>query len=287
MPNNYTVSDIEGLFPDYDISEHIGEGGFKDVFRATLEGEDVVIKLFPVEGRQMRRRASRETRAMEEVDSPIFVDLIEHFVDEIDGVPTYVIVEEYIPGETLKEKIASGDIGVSLAIDVAESLLECLIEFQDHDLVHRDIKPSNIIVTPSGEIMLLDVGIVRFQEEESLTPDHAERGPSTPPYAAPEVLENDKDAQDVRTDLFSLGIVFYESVTGNHPFNIEGHTRPEAIQRSLRMEDLADHIDDTDLKEPVDLFYRSLTAHEQHERYRKPEHAQDELEVIMEVTALV
>jgi serine/threonine-protein kinase len=287
MPNNYAVSDIENVFPEYEISGHVGSGGFKDVFRATLDGDDVVIKLFPVEGRQMRRRASREARAMKEVDSPIFVNLIEHFVDEIDGVPTYVIVEDYIPGETLQERISSGDVGIGLAVEIADALLECLKEFQDHDLVHRDIKPSNIIVTPSEEIMLLDVGIVRFQEEESLTPDHAERGPSTPPYAAPEVLENDKDAQDVRTDLFSLGIVFYETITGNHPFDVEGQTKPEAIQSGSRMEDLDDHIADPDLEEVVDLFYRSLTAHEQHERYRKPEYAQDELEVIKEVMALV
>lgn len=87
MPNNYTMGDIEDIFSDYDISEHIGSGGFKDVFSATLEGDDVVIKVFPVEGRQMRRRASREARAMKEVNSPIFVDLIEHFVDEINGGP--------------------------------------------------------------------------------------------------------------------------------------------------------------------------------------------------------
>lgn len=203
------------------------------------------------------------------------------------GVPTYVIVEEYIPGETLEEKISSGDLGIRLAVEVADAILECLKEFQNHDLVHRDIKPSNIIVTPSEEIMLLDVGIVRFQEEESLTPDHADRGPSTPSYAAPEVLENNKDAQDVRTDFFSLGIVFYETITGTHPFSVKGQTKPRAIQLGLRSEDITDQVDDKDMKEAIDLFYRSLIAHEQHERYRKPEYAQDELEVIKEVMALV
>lgn len=283
MSKSYTVDEIEDVFPKFDISGHIDSGGFKDVFKATLEGEDVVIKLFPVEGRQMRRRAQREVRAMEAVESPVFVDLIEHFVDEIDDVPTYVIIEDHIPGETLREKISAGSTDLGMAIDVADAILHCLKEFEDHELVHRDIKPSNIMVVPNGDIILLDVGIVRFQSEESLTPDHADRGPSTPPYAAPEVLENDKDAQDVRTDMFSLGIVFYETAVGDHPFDIDGKSKPEAIQAGARKEELASSIDDGDLADAVSMFYRGLTEHEQYERYRKSEFAIEELELVNEV----
>jgi serine/threonine-protein kinase len=283
MSKSYTVKEIKDIFPEFDISGHIGSGGFKDVFKATLDGEDVVIKLFPVEGRQMRRRAQREVRAMEAVESPVFVDLIEHFVDEIDDIPTYVIVEEYIPGETLREKISNENTDLNMAIEIADAILHCLKEFEEHELVHRDIKPSNIMVTPDGDIVLLDVGIVRFQSEESLTPDHADRGPSTPPYAAPEVLENNKDAQDVRTDMFSLGIVFYETAVGKHPFNIEGKSKPKAIQAGARKEELVPSIDDDELGDAVSMFYKGLTEHEQYDRYRKCEFAIEELGLINEV----
>ncbi len=283
MPNNYTVEDIKDVFPEYDISGHIGSGGFKDVFRATLNRNEVVIKLFPVEGRHMRRRARRETRAMEAVDSPVFVDLVEHFVDEINNVPTYVIVEEYIPGETLKQKISNGQTNLNTGIEVADGILRCLKEFEKHDLVHRDIKPTNIIITPSDEIVLLDVGIVRFQDEESLTPDHADRGPATPAYAAPEVLENDKDAQDVRTDMFSLGIVFYETATRDHPFDIEDKTKPEAIQAGERKETIFESIDNEEITTAADMFFKTMTKQEQHGRYRKPKFALEELMILKEL----
>lgn len=280
MPKRFSLDDIQDLYPSYNIQEYVDSGGFKDVFRAEQDGEQVVVKLFPVESRQMLRRAEREARAMEEVDSPVLVNLIEHFVDEVDGKTTYVIVENYVPGDTLRDKITQEEHGLELGLDVVKPLLSALGEFRTHSLVHRDIKPSNIIVTSSGEIVLLDVGIVRFQEEESLTPDHADRGPSTPPYAAPEVLKNDKDAQDVRTDIFSSGIVFYETVTGRHPFDIRGMSKPEAIQKAARKEDLSNFVDG-ELGQMLNELYLKMTEHEQHERYRKPAFALEELEFIL------
>lgn len=280
MPNNYELENIQSLYPSYDIQEYIDSGGFKDVFLAKDGSKDIVFKLFPVESRQMRRRAEREARAMEEVESPILVNLIEHFDDEINRRDTYVIVEDYIPGDTLADRIDNSGGDLELGLSVTKSLLEALIDFRDHSLVHRDIKPSNIIITPDGQVTLLDIGIVRFQEEESLTPDHVDRGPSTPPYAAPEVLENNKSAQDVRTDIFSTGIVFYETVAGKHPFDITGMSKPEAIQNAARKEDLGDYINHTELGNQLNEIYLEMTEKQQHERYRKPEFALEELKFV-------
>ena len=278
MPNEFDLEEVRELYPEYNISEYIDSGGSKDVFKGRLDGEDIVIKLLPVESRHRLRRAEREARAMEIIDSDIFVELIEHFIDELpeEDETVFVIVEEYVPGRTLDELVEDGDIGTDLGVTVLSALLDVLTEFDEENIVHRDIKPSNIMISDSGDVTLLDVGIARFTKKTSLTETGADYAPGTRGYRAPEQIENRKQEQDIRTDLFAAGIVFFESITGIHPFDQGQDDYSEAILNGNRR-DLLDFIDDRGLSQ----IFKKLTETELHQRYRKPEHASEELELIV------
>lgn len=267
----FNQGDVETAFPNNEILEKRGKGGFKDVFLAkTVDGDDRVIKIMPLERRQWEARARRESDAMEKISSPVFVNLHDYYKTTIDGTEAYVIIEEFVPGKTLEEVIEEGNYGLDLGINVLRSILDVLEETPDYDIVHRDIKPSNIMVTPEEDIRLLDVGIVRFNERESLTPDHASRSPHTPKYGAPEQLNNLKDDQDVRTDLFAAGIVFFETVTGEHPFVVSDKSSSQAILDGTR-HTLFDKVDNPEEDEKLfgdlQFIFHTLTQPDLYRRY--------------------
>jgi len=154
---------------------------------------------------------------MQKIDSPHFVNLIDYDELLVGGEQTFLLVEELIDGPTLRKVIDRGDTSAELGLQVANVIVDLLIQFDKMDIVHRDIKPQNIMLDDNGEIVLLDVGIVRFEERESVTPDHLDRL-GTPNYGAPEQLDYDKELQSPRIDIFSTGIVMFESIVGAHPY---------------------------------------------------------------------
>lgn len=271
MPNYFDLSDVRSDLPEYSIEKHMDSGGFKDVFLAETNDETVVVKLLPTERSSRKRRARREAEAMVKIDSPNFVELQDYFEVEIGGKSSFLLEEEYIDGPTLRKIIDEGQYGLDLGFKVTETLLDLLVQFSDLNIIHRDIKPSNIMFDGNNEVILLDIGIVRFEERESLTPDHANRV-GTPNYGAPEQLDYNKELQSIRTDIFSTGIVMYETITGNHPFSNEGKPISEAILKGNKS-DLMEHIDGDFLSQSLDEIFDIMTASKPHNRYRKPEFA--------------
>lgn len=278
MLDSVTVDKIEGVCPEYNIGSHIHTGGQKAVYKGRYDGEDIVVKILPLENNGQRKRAKREIQAMERIDHPHMVDLSDYFADELNGNPIWVLIEEYIEGPTLRDRMDEDGPSPELGLHVAETLLDVLQEFDEEDIVHRDIKPENIIVRPNGEVILLDVGVARFLSKTSLTPTFAPHGPGTLGYASPEQMKNKKELQDSRTDLFSTGIVMAETITGQHPFNISGMDIETAIihDQKRSLEQMADFEPDPHLCE----FYDKLTQHQPYQRYRKPEYALEDLKSI-------
>ena len=137
---------------------------------------------------------------------------------DINGTPTRVIVEERIEGTGLRDTIKSGNkYDLTQAVGFTERMLSIVDAVWAQRIVHRDIKPENIILRDDGELYLLDFGIARALDEASITASY-EMGPFTPGYAAPEVFSGPKSAIDTRADLFSVGVVAYELITGENPF---------------------------------------------------------------------
>ncbi|MCK4264446.1 MAG: serine/threonine protein kinase, partial [Candidatus Aminicenantes bacterium] len=132
---------------------------------------------------------------------------------------TYYITMEYVEGENLKNMIRmSRQLGIGTAISVAKQVCEGLAEAHKLGVVHRDLKPSNIMIDREGSVRILDFGIARSLKEKGITGAGVMIG--TPEYMSPEQVEAKET--DQRSDIYSLGVILYEMVTGQVPF--EGDT---------------------------------------------------------------
>ncbi|HBF7552328.1 serine/threonine protein kinase [Clostridioides difficile] len=128
------------------------------------------------------------------------------------------ILEQYIQGMSLREIIKEKSITLSEELVLAETMLKIIVQMEQQKIVHRDIKPENILRNTEGEWYLIDFGIARALDMSSLTFTKVEIGPHTPGYGAPELFQYNKKDIDSRADIFSLGVVLFEAVTGYHPF---------------------------------------------------------------------
>ncbi len=207
----------------YRILEQIGEGGMAVVYKAydTRLEREVAIKIirkeaFPPEAlERIYKRFEREAKALARLSHPNIVKVYDY--GEYDGSP--YLVMEYQPGGTLKDKLGKPlewDEITRLLIPVANALGYA----HEKGILHRDVKPSNILITEKGEPMLTDFGIAKILDlSEGQTLTGTGLGVGTPEYMAPEQgLGKEVDA---RADIYSLGIILYELVTGRKPYTAD------------------------------------------------------------------
>jgi tRNA A-37 threonylcarbamoyl transferase component Bud32 len=219
----------------YRLDAQIGSGGMSTVFRAfdtTLERR-VAVKLMHREiasDSDQLERFRREARSVAQLSHPHIVGVID--AGEEDGRP--YIVLEYVEGETLKERIRRmGRLPIDEAIAYAIEIARALGAAHARAIVHRDIKPQNVLVDEEGSAKVTDFGIARSLEEEGLTADGRVLG--TTDYVSPEqALGHDVDGQ---SDIYSLGIVLFEMLTGDVPFH--GENQISVAMKHVR-EDLPD-----------------------------------------------
>lgn len=189
--------------------------GQKEVYTAVHPqyGTVVVKRLRHTDERAIREVEIAKNHAFEGTPQ-----LFEALMLEEHGTPCLVIVEQYIKGFSLDKIIAQGTrYGLSEIVDFLEQAFRFVGRIAEAGIVHRDIKPGNIIKDDSGAYVFLDFGIARVLGATSLTQTGG-NGPNTPGYAAPEQFQNKKDEIDSRADLFSVGVVAYELLTGINPF---------------------------------------------------------------------
>jgi serine/threonine-protein kinase len=212
----------------YKISESIGTGGMGEVYLATdiTAGRKAALKLLPLRftgDAERLKRFQREARAVVGLNHPNIVTVYEIGEDH----STHYIASELIEGETLRQRLMRGQIQVGEAVDVAIQVASALAAAHDAGIVHRDIKPENIMLRPDGYVKVLDFGIAKLAEQEvplttprdealSLVETNLGSILGTVRYMSPEQACG---AQvDKSTDIWSLGVVLYEMVTGNAPF---------------------------------------------------------------------
>ena len=230
------------------------EGGQKKVYRATdpVEGQ-IILKIGSAENAQSLERIRREVEILREIDSPYYPKNIDFRV--FPGA-SFLIVEEYLNAQPLTA-LLNKFVEPSAAVALVSNLVTGLEVLWCRRIVHRDVKPDNILISADGLPKIIDLGIARLLDDESLTRTLAPRGPCTPVYAAPEQLLNRKDAIDHRTDQFSTGILFLQLLLGGaHPFD------PDLVGRGQSIVD--NILDDcwfrgTLDQEPLDRFRRVLT----------------------------
>jgi serine/threonine protein kinase/tetratricopeptide (TPR) repeat protein len=200
----------------YAVETYLGGGGMGVVYRArdTRLGRPVALKFLPPHagaGAEAVQRFVREARAASRLDHPNIAT-----VHEIDtsGDGRRFIAMAYYDGETLDTKIERGPLPIDEALDYALQMAAGLTHAHEAGIVHRDVKPANAIVTGRGEVKLLDFGLARVADTSTLTRPGTRMG--TAAYMSPEQARG--ATVDARTDLWALGAVLYEMLTGRRPF---------------------------------------------------------------------
>jgi serine/threonine protein kinase len=196
----------------YKIEEAIGAGGMGEVFRAidTRLGRKVAIK---ISSQQFDARFAREARAISALNHP-------HICTLYDIGPNYLVME-LVEGQTLAAQLKKGKMSIADTLRYGSQIADALTEAHAKGIVHRDLKPSNIMLARSG-VKVLDFGLAKQQTnpDETLTSSNVVIG--TPAYMAPEQREG--KAADWRTDIYALGLIFYEMATGKRA--VQGQTPP-------------------------------------------------------------
>ena len=227
---------VEELKKKYSSIERIKRGGQKTVFKAKCkDGQTVALKIIP---------NTNDARVIQEIElvKDILIEnvpvIYDHGIvhDDSIGEDVLYIVEEYIEGQSLRDYLKEGKkLTLTEAFLLLNTLLEIEMQLEDRMILHRDINPNNIILGETGRIYLIDFGLAKNMNGQSLTRTTAAHGPFTPGYAPYEQFANMKIVQDVRTDLFQIGVTIYESCTGGNPFVKPNETPYQIMSRTLTM----------------------------------------------------
>lgn len=233
MDETKILNEAKKLFFLSSDLELIGSGGQKKIYKGNDEkyGE-IVVKLIELGSENTLKRALRELEIASRLGGREFPQLFKYEYLDIEEKHYLFVLEEYLRGPTLREFINSKEIHLDKAIHIGKSLLNGVVKVHNKNLVHRDIKPENIIID-TERIVLLDFGIARDLDKESLTADLAVFGPMTIGYAAPEQIKNQKKLICNRTDLFSWGLIMYEMIIGYNPLLKKTNNREEALNNTL------------------------------------------------------
>ena len=212
----------------YEIVAPIGAGGMGEVFRAkdTRLGRDVAIKVLPetfAKDADRLRRFEQEARAVAALNHPNILAI--HDIGEYNGAP--YLVSELLEGHSLRVEMNNGALPTRRAVEYAAQIAQGLAAAHDKGIVHRDLKPENVFVTHDGRLKILDFGLAKLAKlqaaaDENATLDHAQQDTSpgvvlgTVGYMSPEQVRG--EPADSRSDIFALGTIFYEMLSGQRAF---------------------------------------------------------------------
>jgi predicted Ser/Thr protein kinase len=214
-----TPAELADRFPQLEILELLGQGGMGAVYKARQKGLDrlVAVKILPPEAGAdpaFAERFAREARAMARLSHPHITNVYDF--GQLGG--QFFLVMEYVDGVNLRQAIRSGSIAPKTALEIVTQVCDALQYAHDEGVVHRDIKPENILIDRRGRVKIADFGLAKLLGADGaaagLTGTHQVMG--TLRYMAPEQMEGSRHV-DHRADIYSLGVVFYELLTGEVP----------------------------------------------------------------------
>lgn len=234
-----SIEQIAKLFPSMEIISLLGAGGMGAVYKARQKGLDrlVAIKILPEEfGHDVKfaLRFTREARTLAKLNHPNIVSV--HEFGNLDDV--YYFLMEFVDGPTLRDVVQAGQLAPEHALAIVPHLCDALQYAHDQGFVHRDIKPENILMDKDGAVKIADFGLSRIVGKENqaaeLTQTHQVLG--TPRYMAPEQFEGSSRV-DHRADIYSLGVVFYEMLTGELPMG-RFEAPSQRVQIDVRLDEV-------------------------------------------------
>jgi serine/threonine protein kinase len=241
LPPEATV--IGKTISHFHIVAKLGEGGMGVVYKAEDEklGRPVALKVVRGGlggGEEGRLRLIAEARTAAAVSHPNIAAI--HEIDEADGV--IFIAMEYVEGKTLRSVLGGRALEIRQALKIATGIAEGLARAHRSRIIHRDLKPENVMIAPDGHVKILDFGLAKLLQPEpdpsemsqleTISAERSREGKivGTTAYMSPEQARG--QALDVRSDLFSFGIVLYEMVTGRAPF--KGSTQMDTLTAIIR-----------------------------------------------------
>ncbi|MEE9117514.1 MAG: serine/threonine-protein kinase, partial [Calditrichia bacterium] len=263
---------IGKIISHYKIIEKLGGGGMGVVYKAEDSKLDrfVALKFLPPEltrDEESKKRFIHEAKAASALEHTNICNI--HEIDETDDGQIFIVMSSY-EGETLKKKIERGPLKIDNAIDITMQIAEGLSRAHEKEIIHRDIKPANIFITEEGVAKILDFGLAKVTGQTQLTQMGSTVG--TVAYISPEQARGEK--VDHRTDIWALGIVLYEMITGQAPFKGDYE---QAIIYSILNEEISLS---ADLSQDISKICKKALAKNPDERYENEEQLIDDLNEI-------
>ncbi len=257
----------------YEIIKSIGEGGMANVYLAhdIILDRDVAIKILRGDlagDEKFVRRFQREALSASSLSHPNIVEMYD--VGEDNG--TYYIVMEYVDGITLKQLIKKrGSISLSEAIDIMLQITDGIKEAHDSYIIHRDLKPQNILIKENGEIKITDFGIAMALNSTQLTQTNSVMG--SVHYLPPEQASG--KGATIKSDIYSMGILFYELLTGKLPFR--GENAVEIALKHMKSEIPSVREQNDSIPQSVENIIIRATAKNPKNRYETVSAMHDDL----------
>src|ERR1022692_2734313 len=237
-----TVEEVAKLFPQLEILGFLGKGGMGAVYKARQPALDrlVALKILPPEtsgDAGFADRFTREARALARLSHPNIVAV--HEFGQAGGLHYFVM--EYVEGLNLRQLEQAGKLTPREAMKIIPQICDALQFAHDEGIVHRDIKPENVMLDRKGRVKIADFGLAKILglEPEGMRLTGAKDVMGTPHYMAPEQIEHPQEV-DHRADIYSLGVVFYEMLTGELPL---GRFQPPSrkVEVDVRLDEVVLH----------------------------------------------
>ncbi len=249
-----SVEELAAKFPQFELLHLVGSGGMGSVYCARQKSLNrlVALKIIKPEAKQRAEFADRfvrEARALAQLNHPNIITV--HDFGEIDGI--YYFVMEYLDGVNLRQMLRGNRLTPRQALEIVPAVCDALQYAHDKGIVHRDIKPENILIDTQGGIKIADFGLAKLLDQESAGPQltQANHIMGTMHYMAPEQIEQPLQV-DHRADIYSLGVVIYELLTGELPL---GRFAPpsQKVSIDIRLDEI---VMQTLAKEPALRYQR-------------------------------
>jgi beta-lactam-binding protein with PASTA domain/tRNA A-37 threonylcarbamoyl transferase component Bud32 len=263
----------------YEVSAPIASGGMAEVFlaRDRLLGRQVALKVLHPEyarDRAFIERFRREAQAAASLNDPKVVSIYDWGSE--DG--THYIVMEYVQGRSLKELIQrEGPLGLQRALEVAADVCTALRLAHRQGIIHRDVKSANIMVTPARETKVMDFGIARATLDEGGTVTQTGMVIGTASYLSPEQAQG--LAVDARSDIYSVGVVLYEMLTGEVPF--KGDTPVSIAYKHVKVDPTPPSRLNPKVPAEVDAVVMKALAKNPDNRYQSAEEMRQDLQRVL------